>query len=33
VAVHLQTEDAGEGRVAVLRDPFGHRWFLNDESP
>ena len=26
-------EDAGVGRVAVLRDPFGHRWFLNDESP
>ncbi|MGA9749356.1 MAG: VOC family protein [Nocardioides sp.] len=22
-------EDAGPGRVAVLRDPFGHRWFLN----
>ncbi len=25
-------EDAGPGRVAVLRDPFGHRWFLNDPS-
>ena len=22
-------EDAGVGRVAVFRDPFGHRWFLN----
>jgi uncharacterized glyoxalase superfamily protein PhnB len=22
-------EDTGVGRVAVLRDPFGHRWFLN----
>lgn len=22
-------EDAGPGRVAVFRDPFGHRWFLN----
>jgi uncharacterized glyoxalase superfamily protein PhnB len=20
------------GRVAVLRDPFGHRWFLNQPS-
>ena len=25
-------EDAGVGRVAVLRDPFGHRWFLNQPS-
>lgn len=22
-------EDSAEGRVAVFRDPFGHRWFLN----
>jgi len=22
-------EEAPVGRVAVLRDPFGHRWFLN----
>jgi PhnB protein len=22
-------ENPGVGRVAVLRDPFGHRWFLN----
>ena len=22
-------DDAQAGRVAVLRDPFGHRWFLN----
>ena len=22
-------EDSGVGRVAVFRDPFGHRWFLN----
>jgi uncharacterized glyoxalase superfamily protein PhnB len=22
-------EDTGVGRVAVVRDPFGHRWFLN----
>jgi uncharacterized glyoxalase superfamily protein PhnB len=22
-------EDSTVGRVAVLRDPFGHRWFLN----
>ena len=22
-------EDNPVGRVAVLRDPFGHRWFLN----
>ncbi|WP_107771591.1 VOC family protein [Nocardioides sediminis] len=21
------------GRVAVFRDPFGHRWFLNQPSP
>lgn len=21
------------GRVAVVRDPFGHRWFLNQETP
>ena len=25
-------EDAAEGRVAVFRDPFGHRWFLNGPS-
>jgi uncharacterized glyoxalase superfamily protein PhnB len=25
-------EDAGVGRVAVFRDPFGHRWFLNQPS-
>jgi len=24
-------EDTGVGRVAVFRDPFGHRWFLNQE--
>jgi uncharacterized glyoxalase superfamily protein PhnB len=22
-------DDEQAGRVAVLRDPFGHRWFLN----
>ena len=22
-------EDSGVGRVAVFRDPFGHRWFLH----
>ena len=22
-------EDGGVGRVAVFRDPYGHRWFLN----
>lgn len=22
-------DNAGVGRVAVIRDPFGHRWFLN----
>ncbi|MFP5310788.1 MAG: VOC family protein [Actinomycetes bacterium] len=26
-------EDAGVGRVAVFRDPFGHRWFLNQAVP
>jgi uncharacterized glyoxalase superfamily protein PhnB len=26
-------EDSGVGRVAVFRDPFGHRWFLNQPSP
>ncbi len=25
-------EDGGVGRVAVLRDPFGHRWFLHHEA-
>jgi uncharacterized glyoxalase superfamily protein PhnB len=25
-------EDAGPGRVAVVRDPFGHRWFLERPS-
>jgi uncharacterized glyoxalase superfamily protein PhnB len=25
-------EDSGVGRVAVLRDPFGHRWFLNQPA-
>ncbi len=25
-------EEAGPGRVAVFRDPFGHRWFLNAPS-
>ena len=25
-------EDGGVGRVAVFRDPFGHRWFLNQPS-
>lgn len=26
-------EDAGDvGRVAVLHDPFGHRWFLNQPA-
>jgi PhnB protein len=26
-------EDSGPGRVAVVRDPFGHRWFLNRPDP
>ena len=25
-------EDTGVGRVAVFRDPFGHRWFLNGNT-
>jgi uncharacterized glyoxalase superfamily protein PhnB len=25
-------EDAGIGRVAVIRDPFGHRWFFNQPT-
>jgi uncharacterized glyoxalase superfamily protein PhnB len=25
-------EDGGIGRVAIIRDPFGHRWFLNQPS-
>ena len=25
-------DNPGIGRVAVLRDPFGHRWFLNQPS-
>jgi len=25
-------ETTEHGRVAVFRDPFGHRWFLNQES-
>jgi PhnB protein len=25
-------EDTGVGRVAVFRDPFGHRWFLNQPA-
>lgn len=25
-------EDVSVGRVAVLRDPFGHRWFLNQQA-
>ncbi len=25
-------EDTPVGRVAVFRDPFGHRWFLNQQS-
>lgn len=25
-------QDTDHGRVAVLRDPFGHRWFLNQPS-
>jgi PhnB protein len=25
-------EDTPVGRVAVLRDPFGHRWFLNQPN-
>ena len=24
-------DNPGIGRIAVLRDPFGHRWFLNQE--
>jgi PhnB protein len=27
--LHRGPEDNDVGRVAVLRDPFGHRWFLN----
>ncbi|WP_026818113.1 VOC family protein [Arthrobacter castelli] len=23
-------EDTPHGRIAVFRDPFGHRWMLND---
>lgn len=26
-------EDSGPGRVAVLHDPFGHRWFLTTPTP
>ena len=30
VSMDRGPEDAGDvGRVAVLRDPFGHRWFVN----
>jgi len=29
VTLDRDPEDAGPGRVAVFRDPFGHRWFLN----
>jgi uncharacterized glyoxalase superfamily protein PhnB len=25
-------QDGGIGRVAVIRDPFGHRWFFNQPS-
>jgi uncharacterized glyoxalase superfamily protein PhnB len=25
-------EDSAVGRVAVFRDPFGHRWFLNTQG-
>ncbi|GAA4345347.1 VOC family protein [Angustibacter luteus] len=25
-------EDGGIGRIAVIRDPFGHRWFLNQPA-
>lgn len=25
-------EDSPEGRVAVFRDPFGHRWFLSGRT-
>ena len=25
-------EDSAVGRVAVFRDPFGHRWFLNSNA-
>jgi uncharacterized glyoxalase superfamily protein PhnB len=25
-------EDTPVGRVAVVRDPFGHRWFLNQQN-
>ena len=26
-------EDSDHGRTAVFRDPFGHRWFLNQPLP
>ena len=26
-------EDGPVGRIAVLRDPYGHRWMLNQPSP
>lgn len=29
VALDRGPESSGVGRVAVFRDPFGHRWFLN----
>jgi PhnB protein len=32
VSLHLEVDDVDSppaGRVAVFRDPFGHRWFLN----
>ena len=32
VALDRGPETTDHGRVAVFRDPFGHRWFLNQES-
>lgn len=26
-------DNPGVGRVAAFRDPFGHRWFLNQPLP
>ena len=32
VALDRGPENSDHGRVAVFRDPFGHRWFLNQST-
>jgi uncharacterized glyoxalase superfamily protein PhnB len=32
VSLDRGPESSGVGRVAVFRDPFGHRWFLNQPN-